>query len=233
MIRKLRRLLKRAEDPELKARTIAPHMVWAGLPFFADARRQHGHVRGIPDLRLFFLQSCLRSLTSVDGDIAECGTRFGKSALFMLEALDRPRHMYLFDSFEGLSDPTPGKDSLSSAFDRKSGERLFHNDAPEEVIARFADRDVTICRGWIPERFAEVADRKFCLVHVDVDLYQPTYDSLAFFYPRLSPGGMIICDDYGSGNYPGARAAMDEFFADLPEKPAELPQGQAFVVRRG
>ena len=45
-------------------------------------------------------------------------------------------------------------------------------------------------------------------------------------------GGFVICDDYGSGNYPGSRRAMDEFFADKPEKPVELPQGQAFIVKR-
>lgn len=43
--------------------------------------------------------------------------------------------------------------------------------------------------GVIPARFPEVADRRFSLVHVDVDLYRPTIDSLEFFYPRMVPGG--------------------------------------------
>lgn len=63
-------------------------------------------------------------------------------------------------------------------------------------------------------------------------LYPPTLESLEFFYPRVHRQGMIICDDYGSGNYLGARAAMDEFFADKEEGIVELPQGQAFVVKR-
>ena len=40
-------------------------------------------------------------------------------------------------------------------------------------------------KGWIPERFDEVKDRTFSFVHIDVELYQPTYDSLEFFFPRL------------------------------------------------
>lgn len=207
-------------------------MVWEKQPFFVEAKRKYGSVQGIPDLRLFFLQSAIRSLENVDGDVAECGTRFGKSALFMIAAANRPRTFFLFDSFEGLSDPTPGKDTLDSAIDSRTGERLFHNPSPESVRERFAGMDVEILAGWIPTRFGEVEDRAFCLVHIDVDLYEPTRDSLEFFYDRLTPYGMLICDDYGSGNYPGARKAMDEFFASRPESIVELPQGQAFIQKR-
>lgn len=210
---------------------IAAHMVWLHEPFFVRAKARV-RVPGIPDIRCFFLQSCLRSLDNVAGDVAECGVREGKSALFMLEAVNAERHFWLFDSFEGLSDPTKGKDSLASAMDPKDGKRIFAGDV-EKVRTNFLGRDnVHLLAGWIPSRFAEVADRTFALVHIDVDLYRPTLESLEFFYPRVHRQGMIICDDYGSGNYPGARAAVDEFFADKEEGIVELPQGQAFVVKR-
>ena len=86
-------------------------------------------------------------------------------------------------------------------------------------------------RGWIPERFAEVADRRFAFVHIDVDLYQPTLDSVAFFYQRLVPGGIIVCDDYGFTTCPGATRAMDEFMADKPEHIVHLPTGQGVIFR--
>lgn len=213
-----------------RRRTIGKHMVWDSQPLFAATRARHGAIPGIPDLRLYVLQSCIRAVANVPGDIAECGTRFGKSALYMLEALDTPRRMFLFDSFEGLSDPTPGKDG--PAADPATGTRFFHDTDMAQVAARFQGRDVALMQGWIPERFPEVADRRFALVHIDVDLYQPSLDSLAFFYERTSPFGMIVCDDYGSGFYPGARQAMDEFFADKPEGIVELPQGQALVTKR-
>lgn len=225
---------RRARRADRRQRTVGKHMVWRDQPFFVAARAAHGHVAGIPDLRLFVLQSFVRSIPDVPGDIAECGTRNGKSALFMLDALDgTERRMVLFDSFEGLSDPTPGQDTLASAFDPKTGERHFHQADPQVVVDRFRDRPVDVMTGWIPDRFPEVADRRFALVHVDVDLYQPTLDSLAFLFPRLAPFGVLICDDYGSGAYPGARKAMDEYFADRPEGIVELPTGQAFVVKRG
>ena len=76
-------------------------------------------------------------------------------------------------------------------------------------------------------------DRSFALLHVDVDLYRPTLQSLEFFWPRLAPGGVVVCDDYGSRKCPGARAAFDEFFADKDARLIELPTVQALVFKPG
>lgn len=211
---------------------IPAHMVWDRQPFYRIAMERHGAVKGIPDIRCFFLQSCLRSLDRLEGDVAECGVRNGRSALFMLEALEVERRFFLFDSFEGLSDPLPA-DEIESVHDTEDGRRRFGDTDLDAVKARFAPfgAQVALMQGWIPERFPEVVDRKFCLVHLDVDLYEPTRAGLEFFYERLVPGGMLVCDDYGSAHYPGARLALDEFFAERPETPVELPQGQAFIVK--
>lgn len=102
------------------------------------------------------------------------------------------------------------------------------------MAARFtAMPQIVFHKGWIPERFADVAQRKFCFVHVDVDLFQPTRDSLEFFYPRMVRGGIILCDDYGFTSCPGAQTAFDTYLADKPEKVVNLPTGQGFIVRLG
>ena len=221
----------RTEDTKGPSHAIAPHMVWLHEGFFVRAKARV-KAPGIPDIRCFFLQSCLRSLKDIPGDVAECGVREGKSALFMLEADEAQRDYYLFDSFEGFSDPVPGKDTLKSAIDPKTGSRIFDGDF-DKVKANFAGHDnVHLKKGWIPEKFKDVEDKTFVFVHVDVDLYQPTLDSFEFFYPRLATNGILICDDFGSAHYPGARDAMNEYFADKPETPIELPQGQAFIVKQ-
>ena len=61
---------------------------------------------------------------------------------------------------------------------------------------------------------------------------QPTRDTLEFFYERVNPGGVIVCDDYGSVLCPGARKAMDELMDDKPESLFHIPTGQSLVVKK-
>ena len=58
-------------------------------------------------------------------------------------------------------------------------------------------------------------------------MYEPTKDSINYFWPKIVPGGVIICDDYGSYKTIGARKAMDDFFGK--DKILELPTGQGLV----
>ena len=91
---------------------------------------------------------------------------------------------------------------------------------------------VRVYRGWIPERFGEVGDRQFSFVHIDVDLYRPTLDSLRFFHPRLKAGGWIVVDDYNFRQFPGANAAVNGLLETM--KPACAVAGQAgrFLIRK-
>lgn len=186
---------------------------------------RHG-LSGIPDVRCSVLQGIIKGLKA-EGDVVECGVRYGKSAAYMIEADQAARTFHLFDSFEGLSEPEEA-DKIRDAAHWKKGDLAV----PEKQLRQnlsFAD-NVRVYKGWIPDRFAEVQDQKFALLHVDVDFYRPTIDSLAFFWPRMALGGVFVCDDYGSPNCPGARQAVDEFFAEKGSV-IELPTGQAVVVK--
>jgi hypothetical protein len=91
---------------------------------------------------------------------------------------------------------------------------------------------VHLYKGWIPERFPEVTDNQFSFVSIDVDLFQPTLDSLEFFFPRLIKGGIIYFDDYGGKTFVGAKAAVDQY---LDGKSVELfvrmPYASAFLKK--
>ena len=84
-------------------------------------------------------------------------------------------------------------------------------------------------KGWVPETFAGLEDKSFCFAHIDLDLYQGVLDSLTFLYPRMSAGGIIVLDDFGFASCPGARRAVDEFFADKPEFPLALQTCQGLI----
>jgi hypothetical protein len=54
-------------------------------------------------------------------------------------------------------------------------------------------------------------------------------DTLGLRLSAHATGGVIVCDDYGFASCPGARRAIEEFFADKPEKPLALLTGQAVI----
>lgn len=201
---------------------------WPRDPAFVEARKRGTDVKGIPDPRCYGLQSAIRAVANVKGDVAECGVRFARSTLFLLTADQATRNYYLFDSWEGL--PEPGEHDQPDDEGAKiwqKGDIKSEENRARENLAGFDN--VQFMRGWIPDRFPEVEDRRFALVHVDVDLYEPTRDALAFFGERLSPGAVIVCDDYGSSSCPGARKACDEFVAAKDARLFESPTGQALI----
>ena len=178
--------------------------------------------------RKFALKEFARSVVDLPGMAAECGSYTGASAWFIANELQET-DIYLFDSFEGL--PTPGRQDASPPGVQQWQAADFA--VSEDLILKnlSAFNNVRIMKGWIPERFPEVADKRFKLVHIDVDLYQPTLDSLIFFYERLVPGGIIVMDDYGFENCPGAYSAANEFMETRPENIIHLPTGQGIIIR--
>jgi hypothetical protein len=206
-----------AEDPECTA-------VWRSYPESGAAPLLERH------FNLYYLA---RSARDVGGDTAECGVYRGRGSWFILNALPGPdRRHFVFDSFEGLSEPRAAdKPDRSEAYAWARNDLAMGQQIARRNLAAFEGR-VSFHKGWIPERFPDVEDRRFSLVHLDVDLFQPTQDSLSFFYPRMTPGAILVCDDYGFSTCPGALRAMDEFFADKPETVIPLTTGQAVVIKR-
>jgi O-methyltransferase len=179
--------------------------------------------------RKFALKELLKLALPLDGEVAECGVFRGASAYLIAKRLVAARcgkTLHLFDSFAGLSRPG------ASDGDYWQAGALACSLAEVRANLATVAETVRFHAGWIPERFGDVAEKRFCFVQIDVDLHQPTWDALTFFYPRLVPGGILICDDYGFETCPGARKAMDTFFADKPEPVIHLPTGQGFVIRQ-
>jgi hypothetical protein len=80
--------------------------------------------------------------------------------------------------------------------------------------------------------FEGLPETTWSFVHIDVDIYCATLDSLAYFYPRTERAGVFLFDDYGYRIHERAeKRAVDEFFADKREKPIVLQTGQAFDLK--
>lgn len=81
-------------------------------------------------------------------------------------------------------------------------------------------------------------DLRLSAALLDCDLYESHRDALPFVWKRLAPGGFVYLDEYFSLKFPGARIAVDEFFADRDDKPEQVDDlGDGFerwgVYKRG
>lgn len=176
--------------------------------------------------RAWIVWSMARQCSHLAGDFLEAGVYRGGSALLIWRALQAEgvkRSFHLFDSFAGL--PAPG--------DRdRHAEGDLSDTSVEDVRSLFAETQAGVLhQGWIPETFRDCGVGAVAFAHVDLDLERSVLDACEFIYPRLQHGGIIVFDDYGFPSCPGARAAVDAFFEDLPEVPLVLPTGEAVVFR--
>jgi O-methyltransferase len=189
-------------------------------------------------LASYFLARYFLHSLDVIGERAECGVFAGTSSLLLCHAARTRDPSYagagfhLVDSFQGLAEPTQ-----EDRFDTRSGKNVTMGKGELAATldqARETFRDfpaVSYHRGWIPQVFDGLPDAAWSFVHLDVDHADPTYASLAYFYPRLSPGGVIVCDDYGAATFPGARRAWDRFCDGHDVPYIVLDTGQSVILK--
>jgi len=196
-----------------KDRELADHMIRFG----DSAEKAH---------RLMLVSQLLKIVSDIPGDTAEIGTYRGSSSSLICRANSRSpvaKTHFVFDSFEGLSMPGSRDGEYWKRGDLTSSyEDLY--------LTTELDGDFRVMSGWVPDRFYEVKDRRFSFVHIDVDLKDPTRQSLDFFSARMASGGIILNDDYGSTRCPGVTEAVDEFAETTGVKWVALPAGGAFAI---
>ena len=203
-------------------------IVDAAMPYSMTGRR-----------RLLALVDAVRYCVARDlpGAFAECGVWRGGSVLAMVLTLQEQgvddRDIFLYDTFEGMTEPTE-KDT--SPVDRAALEhwQQAERDGRPAFPEFFADtsafnegvvRDTILASGYPSERVHLVrgpveetlpgrAPEGLALLRLDTDWYESTRHELEHLYPRLTAGGVLIVDDYG--HWEGSKLAVDEYFAGRP-----------------
>jgi len=179
------------------------------------------------DMLVLLLRTVLER--KVPGAFAELGVYKGLTAR-LIHHYAPERTLHLLDTFEGFTD----RSAVTELRDLGHTTKLFSDTSLEQVrrfIAATADT-VHFHPGFFPESIPEtLKSETFAFVHLDADLYEPTLNGLQFFYPRMPRWGILVVHDYNA--WPGARRAVDEFFADKPELPVAMPDksGSAVIVK--
>lgn len=166
----------------------------------------------------------------IAGDIVECGVWRGGSMMAVALALmargDTSRHLYLYDTFEGMSEPTEHDRSVSGESAQAQLDRTTR-DATVWAVAGLDDvqanlwstgyprEQIHFVKGKVEDTIPATLPARIALLRLDTDWYESTRHELTHLYPLLSRHGVLIIDDYG--HWQGARQAVDEYFASSPE----------------
>src|SRR6185437_3108103 len=186
---------------------------WNGYGDFAQYRTRAAPYTLVSPDRLYVLYTFALNAMHLHGDFWECGVYRGGTARMLAELLASHGvpsvRLHLFDTFSGMPETDEKLD-----IHRKGDFSDTSLDQVRRVVAH--PERVDFHPGWIPDTFRTMSDSRIALAHVDVDIYRSVWDCCEFIYPRLTPGGIMVFDDYGFPTCPGARKAVDEFFADKP-----------------
>lgn len=143
----------------------------------------------------------------LEGNVAELGVYKGKFARYINQYFP-DRTLYLFDTFEGFDKRDVEKEKQKSF---SSGEQDFSDTSVEAVLRRMPrPQQCRPVKGFFPESAKGIED-KFVFVSLDADLYEPIYQGLQFFYPKLVRGGYIFIHDFNNDGYKGSRKAVEQF----------------------
>lgn len=166
----------------------------------------------------------------IAGDIVECGVWRGGSMMAIALALmargDTSRHLYLYDTFEGMSEPTEHDKALSGELAQTQLARtdrehpLWAVAGLDDVKANLASTGypaerIHYVQGKVEDTIPATLPKQIALLRLDTDWYESTRHELQHLYPLLAKHGPLIIDDYG--HWQGARQAVDEYFANAAE----------------
>jgi hypothetical protein len=168
--------------------------------------------------------------SGVPGAFVECGVwKGGSSMLIALTLLQRGiknREIFLFDTFEGMTEPgeqdidihgNHASDLMAGKAGAELAELVKASAGMEGVRSAIAStgydmRLVRLIKGDVKNTLPRVQTLRICLLRLDTDFYDSTLAELRYLYPRLAKGGALIVDDYG--HWRGARQAVADYFAE-------------------
>jgi len=143
----------------------------------------------------------LKSTEHIEGDVVEVGVYQGHK--FLLFCQQTKRICHAIDSFKGMAKPEEGDGNYPKG--------KFNVGGPGRLLKLTKHmNNTTIHAGWIPDVLPDI--EKISFIHIDVDTRRPTAETLAWAWPRVVPGGILVCHDFIHNLYEvGCRRAYKDF----------------------
>jgi hypothetical protein len=164
----------------------------------------------------------------IEGDIVECGVWKGFSFRFLTDFFnfsEVSKTLWLYDTFDGIP---PEYDA------GKHDAVAYHEPGLYEgVVASFAAfPNVKVVRGALPGSLENASPDKIALLHLDLNSARGEVETLDALFDRVSPGGMIVFDDYGWQIYKAQHEAEKAWAAARGYRILETPNGQGVLLKR-
>lgn len=181
--------------------------------------------------RMYSLHKAIEYVVAngIEGDIVECGVWKGGSAMMMIHSLvlnHEQRNIYLYDTFEGMSEPNEkdkdlygnSADELLKESDKFSDRSIWCYSTLEQVqqninSINYPQDKIHFVKGKVEQTIPNTIPEKIALLRLDTDWFDSTYHELIHLYPLLSNKGILIIDDYG--HWEGAKKAVDQYFKEI------------------
>lgn len=149
-----------------------------------------------------------------EGNVAECGVNRGEFSEYINKYFPQ-RTLYMFDTFDGFDkrDVEAERQIADEGFIKGGFNNTYRFLGTDiEIIKRrmsHLDKCV-IKKGYFPDTTVDIND-KFCFVSLDMDLYQPMYAGLEYFYPKMVHNGVILMHDYFYSELPGVKKSVQDY----------------------
>jgi hypothetical protein len=178
------------------------------------------------------------SALHVPGSFVECGVNAGFISSAIMQRLEwntLNRRFYLIDTFDGpvleqFSQEEVEKGRLTVA-ERALAAGAYVTDM-ERVRANYSEwQNVSIVKGAVPDVLFTQDIGAVAFLHIDMNCAYPERAALAFFWDRLSPGGIVLLDDYAYSGHERQAEAIDGAARALGGNVLSLPTGQGLIIR--
>lgn len=171
----------------------------------------------------------------IPGDIVEFGCYIGTTSLFIRRLLDQKgqshtRAFHVYDSFAGL--PAKTQQDISPAGTHFTAGEL--SVGKKDFLQQFRAAHLTpplVHKAWFDELRPTDIPGTIAFAYLDGDFYESILTSLSWVWPRLSPGGMVLIDDYNREALPGPERAVRHFFKDKAQPNIRVMHEIARVTR--
>ena len=206
-------------------------------PRFAQAYSRametaHGHGPNLHiEWRVFVCCWAATQAMAIEGDFVECGVNSGMYSRAVVDYVSfgaSDRKFYLMDTFEGM----PADQFLPGEIDRGLKRRYEYGPQLEAVRKTFgAFPNVVVVPGKIPDSLAEVDAKAVSYLSLDMNAVVPEIAAAEYFWDRLSPGAIVVLDDYGWRMHVHQKRAFDAFAAERDIRVLAMPTGQGLLVK--